>query len=214
MDHPSVVATIHHEVKLKDHVLWSRDFRIASCIMVRLWFPHVRTPVLTWLKDDEHWDSDTLTFRPHFASRYEGRWVPVVWAPGRTPHLVQASSLPECVATLVDARDGVHGLRLIPHITGLELAAVLHSEASAVHVLGLAQRPPSERLQLRDGDIVWDSLLYEEHANWWSRLEDEVSGYSVACLFCGVRSQTSWFNSSPEYFKVVRGNCHATPLLL
>ena len=184
--HPSVVASVQSELKLKDHVLWSRDFRVDSCVTVRLWFPHVRTPVLTWLQNGEHWDSDMLTFRPHFASRYDGRWVPVVWAPGRTPHLVQASGEANSVATLVDDRDGVQGVRFVSRITGLDLAEALHTSASAVNVLGLAQRPPNEQLHLRDGDVVWDSLLYGEQESWWSLLEDEVSGLCLTGMFAGL----------------------------
>ena len=159
------------------------NFRITSCITVRLWFPHVRMPVLTWLKAGEHWDSDALTFRPHFASRYQGSWVPVVWAPGATPHLVQVSSTAAVVATLVDDRDGVRGMRLVPTLTGHELADILHTGAPDVQVLGLSQRPSNEYLHLRDGDVVWDSLLYESQEGWWSRIEDEISGHCVICLF-------------------------------
>ena len=192
-NHPSAIADVPKEEILKDHVLWSRDFRIVSCITVRLWFPHVRMPVLTWLKDGEHWDSDTLTFRPYFSSRYDGRWVPVQWAPGRIPHLVQASSVAESVATLVDARDGVRGLRLIPRITGLALADALHTEASEAHVLGLAQCSPHEQLQVRDGDVIWDSLMYGEQERWWLSIEDEVSGSCLACLFAGLMHRKVFF---------------------
>ena len=85
---PVAVANVGHSVSLKDHTLWTRDFRVATTIMVRLWFPHLRQPVLTWLSAEEQWDSAALTFRPHFTNRYPGYWVPVQWAPGRTPHLI------------------------------------------------------------------------------------------------------------------------------
>ena len=147
-----------------------------------MWFPHIRQPILTWLRDGEHWDSDTLTFRPHFAVRYPGRWVPVPWAPGSTTHLVQASDNPHVVATLIDASDGVRGMSIVPRITGSELAEALHTSPTDARVLGLPAVPPTLPLDLRDGDIVWDSLLYGEPDVSWTRLEDEASRAGMTCL--------------------------------
>ena len=186
IERPSAVADVRSSDMLKDHVLWSRDFRVASCITVRLWFPHLRQPVLTWLRDGEHWDSDALTFRPYFADRYEGAWVPVPWAPGRIPHLVQASATGQGVSTLVDSSDGVRGMSVVPRLTGLEWAHILHTRPSAVHVLGLSASSQAEPLQLRDGDVIWDSLLYGEQCCWWSTLEDEISGISAVGLLAGL----------------------------
>ncbi|CAE7520734.1 hypothetical protein AK812_SmicGene23919 [Symbiodinium microadriaticum] len=166
----------------KDQTLWTRDFRIGACLTVRLWFPHLRQPILTWLRDGEHWDSDALTFRPHFAARYSGRWVPVPWAPGRTTHLVQASDAPNRVATLINASDGVRGMFLVPQLTGCEIADVLHTSSTAVCVLGLPATLPTAQLALRDGDVVWDSLLYGEPEIGWATLEEEVSGVSLVGL--------------------------------
>ena len=91
--------------------------------------------------------------------RYPGRWIPVPWAPGSTTHLVQASDNPHVVATLINATDGVRGMSIVPRITGSELADVLHTSPTAAHVLGLPAVPPAVPLNLRDGDVVWDSLL-------------------------------------------------------
>ena len=181
-ERPAVVADVRHSVQLKDQTLWTRDFRIGACLTVRLWFPHLRQPILTWLRDGEHWDSDALTFRPHFAARYSGRWVPVPWAPGRTTHLVQASDAPNRVATLINASDGVRGMFLVPQLTGCEIADVLHTSSTAVCVLGLPATLPTAQLALRDGDVVWDSLLYGEPEIGWATLEEEVSGVSLVGL--------------------------------
>ena len=181
-ERPAAIADIRHSVQMKDHTLWTRDFRVAECVTVRLWFPHLRQPILTWIRDGEHWDSDTLTFRPHFAARYSGRWVPVPWAPGRITHLAQASDTKQGVATLVDAHDGVRGMFIVPRLTGREIADILHTSPAAVRVLGLPPQLPAEPLCLRDGDVVWDPLLYGEPEAWWTTLEDEVSGARLVGL--------------------------------
>ena len=181
-ERPAVVADVRCSIQLKDHTLWTRDFCVGACLTVRLWFPHIRQPILTWLRDGEHWDSDTLTFRPHFAVRYPGRWIPVPWAPGSTTHLVQASDNPHVVATLINASDGVRGMSIVPRITGSELADVLHTSPTDARVLGLPAVPPAVPLDLRDGDVVWDSLLYGEPDVSWTRLEEEVSGAGMTCL--------------------------------
>ena len=67
-----------------------------------------------------------------------------------------------------------------------ELAEIVHSRPSAVNVLGIATAMFDTTLQLRDGDVVWDSLLYDEASQWWARLEQEVSSASTLGLFLGL----------------------------
>ena len=167
---------------MKDCVLWTRNFDIAATIAVRLWFPHMQGPLITWVETGSYWDACDLTFSGSFRERYPGHWVPVPWSPGAHPHLVQVPEVAHRTAVLHDSSDGVAGLQVVPHIALPELAELLHTLPSQLHILGYSQGHAREVLTLRDGDIVRDSLHYTDAQATWPLLLDEVSW---ACSLIG-----------------------------
>ena len=157
---PTHAVSVRTASFLKDCVLWTRNFEIAASIAVRLWFPHMQGPLFTWLEPGSHWDACDLTFSGSFRERYPGRWVPVLWCPGTNPHLIQVPEVTRIVAVIHDSSDGVAGLQVVRHIAIPELAELLHTLPSQLHVLGYSQGHARETLTLRDGDAV---MLYGTH---------------------------------------------------
>ena len=180
---PNHLLSVRSASFMKDCVLWTRNFEVINTIAVRLWFPHLQDSLLTWLEPGSRWDAAELTFTGPFRDRYPGRWVPVPWCPGTCPHFVKTPDSPTCVSVLHDSADGVAGLQAVSHITTLELAEILHTMPSQLHVLGRPAATASDVLALRDGDVVWDSLLYEDARSGWP-LSHDVS--AVASPYWGL----------------------------
>ena len=147
---------------------WASPFTVRAAAMAALWYPELHQPVYVCVQRGSCWHPERLTFVGDFDDRHPGRWVPVMWQPDPLIHLMQASEVPGRVHVLHESREGVVPLRLTSQISRLDIAEELHSLAACISVLGAMPEDETVPMQLRDGDIVLDSFMYEEpwHAVW------------------------------------------------
>ena len=172
---PSRREVVRQSCFLKDKILWTRDFDIGDDIAVRLWMPHIQGPLFTWLEPGSRWDACDLTFTGSFRDRFPGCWVPVQWCPGQSPHLVQVPAEPRVVSVLHDSSHGVAGMQVVPSLARSELAEILHTLPSQLFVLGYPHVSVDHIMSLRDGDVLWDSMNYEDTHSEWPYIADAVS---------------------------------------
>ena len=172
---PSRREVVRQSCFLKDKILWTRDFDIGDDIAVRLWMPHIQGPLFTWLEPGSRWDACDLTFTGSFRDRFPGCWVPVQWCPGQSPHLVQVPAEPRVVSVLHDSSHGVAGLQVVSNLARSELAEILHTLPSQLLVLGYPHVSADHIMSLRDGDVLWDSMNYEDTHSEWPYIADAVS---------------------------------------
>ena len=159
--------------------------------MAALWYPELHQPVYVCVQRGSCWHPERLTFVGDFDDRHPGRWVPVMWQPAPLIHLMQASEVPGRVHVLHESREGVVPLRLTSQISRLDIAEELHSLAACISVLGATPEDETVPMQLRDGDIVLDSFMYEAECDAECGCSDRPatlsfwrcsSGLGVPCL--------------------------------
>ena len=170
------------EVVLKDHCMWTRRIRMLRTFMLQLWFPHLRAPIFTWIPPGTVWQPSELTFSGGFRDRYPGRWVPIPWSPGRTVQLILASDSVLRASVLHDSADGVSGLWIARRVGVPALAHDLHSLDGHLRILGYAKSATPEPVELRDGDVLWDSFGYDPGICPWPAAPDDSGSLSMLSL--------------------------------
>ncbi|CAE7663339.1 hypothetical protein AK812_SmicGene26670 [Symbiodinium microadriaticum] len=181
----SAPRPVRDQAFLRDYVTWAQGIRILSNILVRLWSPDWRRPIITWLHPEQVWQPGPMTFSGDFDTAYPGRWVPIIWSPSSILQLMQVSEQAGQVSVLYECSDITRAVRVPVEITGPDLARFLQAPSTQISVLGVQAVMQDEDLHLRDGDIVAADLSAVEYRPIYGWPDDEV-GQSDIALPTGV----------------------------
>ncbi|CAE7876172.1 unnamed protein product [Symbiodinium microadriaticum] len=186
---------LHRTALLKDHVLWTRACRLHSRTAIFVWQPGPAQPILTWLEAGSAWDPTWLTFDGSFHDRFPGMWVPVIWSPSPSPHLIKVADTPGRVHVLAEDSTGARCLSVRDKSTLGDLADAFHADVAQLVVLGLNYVSIDEPLPLRNGDVIVDKSLYTPRDTVWPELRRDQHISQVSEHSAAPRSQVGcpWF---------------------
>ncbi|CAE7446089.1 unnamed protein product [Symbiodinium sp. CCMP2592] len=158
---PADAAATHISIARPDRIPWDVPFTTVTTEIVAVWLPDTRFPIFTNVPGGSVWLPDTGTFSGAFSARHPGRWIPVAWHPGQCVHFVQAADRRGRAHILHESHEGVLAVSFTSRTSRTELAEEFHTLPEHISVLGATPDDTTAPLALRDGDIVFDSYLYE-----------------------------------------------------
>ncbi|CAE7362809.1 PTAC2 [Symbiodinium sp. CCMP2592] len=158
---PADAAATHISIARPDRIPWDVPFTTVTTEIVAVWLPDTRFPIFTNVPGGSVWLPDTGTFSGAFSTRHPGRWIPVAWHPAQCVHFVQAADRRGRAHILHESHEGVLAVSFTSRTSRTELAEEFHTLPEHISVLGATPDDTTAPLALRDGDIVFDSYLYE-----------------------------------------------------